>query len=231
VRTAVRAGASVINIPDTVGIATPDQVGARIGALHERIPELADVIVSFHGQDDLGMSTANAIAAVAAGARQVELAVNGIGERAGNTSFEEVVMALRIHGPRMGVHMNVDTHGIWELSQMVRERSGMPIAPNKAIVGENAFRHASGIHQDGMLKAKSTFESIEPEWIGHPRGTEIVLGKLSGRAGFASRLSALGITLDAARFESVFAGFQAVADRERSVSDVQIRELLGQVGA
>jgi 2-isopropylmalate synthase len=160
----------------------------------------------------------------------VELAVNGIGERAGNTSFEEVVMALRIHGERMGVHMNVDTRGIWELSQMVRERSGMPIAPNKAIVGENAFRHASGIHQDGMLKAKSTFESIEPEWIGHPRGTEIVLGKLSGRAGFASRLSALGITLDAARFESVFAEFQAVADHERSVSDVQIRELLGQVG-
>jgi 2-isopropylmalate synthase len=225
VRTAVAAGASVINIPDTVGIALPHQVGARIRSLFERVPELHDVIVSFHGQDDLGMSSANAIAAVQAGARQVELAVNGIGERAGNTSFEEVVMALRVHGPELGVFHNVDTTGIWKLSQLVTERSGIAVPRNKALVGDNAFKHASGVHQDGVLKARATFEAIDPAWIGHPVGTEIVLGKLSGRAGFVARLRALQIGLEGAPLEAAYQRFQRLADETRVVSDEQLSRL------
>lgn len=225
VRTAVHAGATVINIPDTVGIALPEQVGARIRALHERIPELAEVIVSFHGQDDLGLSTANALAAVAAGARQVELAVNGIGERAGNTSFEEVVVALRVHAETLGVSHRVDTRGIWELSQLVAERSGISVARNKALVGDNAFKHASGVHQDGVLKQRSTFEAIDPAWIGHPTGTEIILGKLSGRAGFLARLRDLKLQVTSEQLEKIYPQFQELADRERSVSDEQLRAL------
>lgn len=225
VRTAVHAGATVINIPDTVGIALPEQVGARIRALHERIPELADVIVSFHGQDDLGLSTANALAAVAAGARQVELAVNGIGERAGNTSFEEVVVALRVHAETLGVNHRVDTRGIWELSQLVAKRSGISVARNKALVGDNAFKHASGVHQDGVLKQRSTFEAIDPAWIGHPTGTEIILGKLSGRAGFLARLRDLKLDVTSEQLEKIYPQFQELADRERSVSDEQLRAL------
>jgi 2-isopropylmalate synthase len=226
VATAVRAGATIINIPDTVGIALPDQVASRIRALFERVPELGDVVVSFHGQDDLGMASANAMAAVRAGARQVELAVNGIGERAGNTSFEEVVMALRIHGPAWNVFHEVDTTGIWELSEMVAARSGIAVPKNKALVGANAFKHASGIHQDGVIKERTTFESIDPTWIGHPVGTEIVLGKLSGRAGFASRVRGLGLELDSTALEAAYQRFQAVADVEREVSDERLSALV-----
>jgi len=225
VRAAVLAGAKVINIPDTVGIALPHQVGARIRSLFERVPELHDVVVSFHGQDDLGMATANAMAAVQAGARQVELAVNGIGERAGNTSFEEVVMALRVHGASLGVSHQVDTTGIWKLSRLVAERSGMAVSPNKALVGDNAFKHASGVHQDGVLKSRTTFESIDPAWIGHPVGTEIVLGKLSGRAGFVARLRALEIGLEGSALEACYQRFQRLADGTRVVSDDQLFRL------
>ncbi|MGH7291111.1 MAG: 2-isopropylmalate synthase, partial [Myxococcota bacterium] len=195
VRVAIAAGASPINLPDTVGCARPDQVAAMFRDVHARVPELAGVIASFHGQDDLGMATANSLAAISAGARQVELAVNGLGERAGNTPFEEVVMALRVHGPAMGVETGVDTRGIWAVSQAVAKHSGFALPPNKAIVGGNAFRHASGIHQDGVLKRRETYETIDPAEIGHPVGTQIVLGKLSGRAGFASRVQALEIEL------------------------------------
>jgi hypothetical protein len=137
-------------------------------------------VISFHGQDDLGLATANALAAVAAGARQAEVTVNGIGERAGNTSLEEVVVALRVHGEALGVHTGVDPSGICPLSRLVEQRSGLRVPANKAIVGRNAFRHASGIHQDGVLKARETFEVIDPALVGHERGTEIVLGKLPG---------------------------------------------------
>jgi 2-isopropylmalate synthase len=222
---ALRAGARTINVPDTVGVALPADVSALITRLRGEIPGIEEAVISFHGQDDLGLATANALAAVAAGARQVEVAVNGIGERAGNTSFEEVVTALRVHGARLGVHTDVDLGGVWSLSRLVEERSGIPVPPNKPIVGRNAFRHASGVHQDGILKHRATYEGLDPAWFGHPTGSEIVLGKLSGRAGFASRVAALGFELSAACLARAFARFQALAERTREVGDEELRGL------
>jgi 2-isopropylmalate synthase len=224
-RTALAAGARTLNVPDTVGYARPAQVAERIRALREAVPELAGAVISFHGQDDLGLATANALAAVEAGARQVEVAVNGIGERAGNTSFEEVVMALEVHGDALGVTHGVKTRGIHPLSTLVAARSGIPVAPNKAIVGRNAFRHASGVHQDGVLKHRETYEVIDPASIGHPDGSQIVLGKLSGRVGFAARASALGFRLGGEALERAFRRFQAVADRVPEVDDASLRRI------
>jgi 2-isopropylmalate synthase len=216
---AIDAGATTINLPDTVGYILPHQLGAMIDALYARAPRLRDVVLSFHGQDDLGLSTANAITAVRHGARQVELTINGIGERAGNTSLEEVVMALRIHGQDMGVHTGVRTEGIAELSRVVERRSGLVVPPNKAVVGKNAFRHASGIHQDGVIKHRSTYEVMDPRWIGHAEGSQIVLGKLSGRAGFAARASALGFSMPGTVLARAFERFQAIADRVAVVGE------------
>jgi 2-isopropylmalate synthase len=224
-RAALRAGATTINLPDTVGYALPDGVRGLVAEVRSRVPELAGAVLSFHGQDDLGLATANALAAVAAGARQVEVCVNGIGERAGNTALEEVVMALRVHGPALGVHTGVDPAGICALSRLVEERSRLPVPPNKAIVGRNAFRHASGIHQDGVLKWRESYELLDPRWIGHPVGTQIVLGKLSGRAGFAERAAALGFELRGAALEGAFARFQALADERAEVSDAELRRI------
>jgi 2-isopropylmalate synthase len=189
-----------------------------VGMLEERV-------ISFHGQDDLGLSTANTLAAVEAGARQVELAVNGIGERAGNTALEEVVVALRLHAREIGADTRVDTRGIYALSHLVEERSGLGVAPNKAVVGRNAFRHASGIHQDGVIKERTTYEIIDPADIGHPCGSEIVLGKLSGRHGFAARVRALGIELTPGALERAFERFKAVAEQKREVEDEDLVRL------
>jgi 2-isopropylmalate synthase len=225
VRAALAAGASTLNLPDTVGFILPDGLRALIEGLYARVPELHDAVLSFHGQDDLGLATANAITAVSAGARQLEVTVNGIGERAGNTSLEEVVMALRVHGAGLGVHTGVESRGIFGLSKLVEERSGMAVASNKAIVGRNAFRHASGIHQDGVLKQRETYEVIDPAEIGHPIGTEIVLGKLSGRAGFAARARALGFALEGALLQGAFERFQQLADLKREVGDDDVRRI------
>jgi 2-isopropylmalate synthase len=225
VRAVLGAGASTINLPDTVGFATPDQIGDMFRGLVARVPEVEAAILSFHGQDDLGLATANSLAAVAAGARQVEATVNGIGERAGNTSLEEVVLALRVHGERLGIRSGVATEGIYALSERVAERSGIAVPYNKAIVGRNAFRHASGIHQDGVLKKRETYEVIDPDWIGHPVGSEIVLGKLSGRAGFAARVADLGLVLEEAELERAFLDFQRVASATRELSDADLRAL------
>jgi 2-isopropylmalate synthase len=224
-RTALDAGAATLNVPDTVGCARPDQIEACVGELYRLVPEMADVVVSFHGQDDLGLATANTLAAIRAGARQVEVAVNGIGERAGNTSLEEVVMALRVHGAALGVHSDVDPRGLWALSRLVEERSGLRVAANKAVVGRNAFRHASGLHQDGVLKHRETYELFDPAEIGHPLDTEIVLGKLSGRHGFASRLLGLGIRLDPASLDRAFGRFKALAEHRPEVSDADLRRI------
>ncbi len=229
VRVAVEAGAKTINIPDTVGYALPHQVADLFTYLRGAVPELEGAVLSFHGQNDLGMASANAIAAVTAGARQVELCVNGIGERAGNTSFEEVVMAIAVHGASLGVHTEVETTGIFPLSQLVQERSGIPVTANKAIVGRNAFRHASGIHQDGVLKHRLNFECIDPATIGHPTGTEIVLGKLSGTAGFASKAKALGFDLRGAQLQKAFAAFQVLADKQRDIADDEVRAICAKV--
>jgi 2-isopropylmalate synthase len=225
VRAVLAAGAGTVNLPDTVGFATPDQVAELIRGLRARVPEIEHAVISFHGQDDLGLATANSLAAVAAGARQLEVTVNGIGERAGNTALEEVVLALRVHGARLGVASGIDTRGIFALSQLVAERSSIAVPPNKAIVGRNAFRHASGIHQDGVLKQRETYEVIDPAWIGHPTGSEIVLGKLSGRAGFAARVAALGLALGEAELERAFRRFQRVAVTRREVGDAELRAL------
>jgi 2-isopropylmalate synthase len=225
VRTALRAGATTINVPDTVGYAMPHQVEACFRRLREDVPELAAATLSFHGQDDLGLSTANAIAAIRGGARQVELAVNGIGERAGNTSFEEVVMVLKVHAATLGIHTDVDARGIYALSKLVEERSGIGVPANKAVVGRNAFRHASGIHQDGVLKHRQNFEIIDPAAIGHPVGTEIVLGKLSGRAGFAARVADLGYRASGEPLERAFVRFQALADTRREVGDADVEAI------
>jgi len=225
VRAVLAAGAATINLPDTVGFALPEQVAGMIRALRKAVPEIEAAVISFHGQDDLGLATANSLAAIAAGARQVELTMNAIGERAGNTSLEEVVLALRVHAERLGVSCGVDTTGIYALSQLVAERSGIAVPPNKAIVGRNAFRHASGIHQDGVLEKRETYEVIDPAWIGHPIGSEIVLGKLSGRAGFAARVAALGLALSEAELERAFRRFQRVAAVSREVSDAVLREV------
>jgi 2-isopropylmalate synthase len=223
VRTALAAGATTVNIPDTVGYVLPDRLRDLIVSLRARVPELSEAVVSFHGQDDLGLATANALAAVSAGARQVELAVNGIGERAGNTAFEEVVMAIQVHGGALGVHTGVDARGICAVSALVAERSGIAVPPNKAVVGANAFRHASGIHQDGVLKWRENYEVLDPQAIGHARGTEIVLGKLSGRAGFVARARSLGFCLTDAALEQAFERFQALADRKPVVDDEDMR--------
>jgi 2-isopropylmalate synthase len=225
VRVAFHAGARTINIPDTVGYVLPDRLAALIRELRERLPELEQAVVSFHGQDDLGLATANALAAVAAGARQVELAVNGIGERAGNTAFEEVVMALRVHGASLGVHTDVDASGIAEISRIVEECSGIAVPPNKPVVGANAFRHASGIHQDGVIKWRENYEVIDPATIGHARGSEIVLGKLSGRAGFVARVSALGIDIPPDGLDRAFGRFQEVANGKPVVNDDDLRAI------
>jgi 2-isopropylmalate synthase len=225
VRAALGAGARTINIPDTVGYALPAHVGDLFTYLREAVPELEGAVLSFHGQNDLGMASANAMAAITAGARQVELCVNGIGERAGNTSFEEVVMAIAVHGGSLGIHTEVDTTGIYALSRLVQERSGIPVTANKAIVGRNAFRHASGIHQDGVLKHRENFECIDPAQIGHPVGTEIILGKLSGTAGFAAKARELGFELRGGQLQQAFAAFQALADKQRHIADDEVRAI------
>lgn len=229
VRVALAAGARVINLPDTVGYATPDACAEMFRAVQAAVPELEEAVLSFHGQDDLGMATANALAAIAAGARQVEVAVNGIGERAGNTAFEEVVMALQVHGARLGVHTDVDPGGIVPLSRTVEAASGIAVPPNKAVVGGNAFRHASGIHQDGVLKFRENYEVIDPAAIGHTRGTEIVLGKLSGRAGFVARVRELGIPVPVDGLDPAFERFQELANDQAVVDDADLRKLFAPV--
>jgi len=223
VGTALRAGARTVNLPDTVGFARPDSVQALFAWMREHVPGIEEAVLSFHGQDDLGLATANSLAAVAGGARQVEVAVNGIGERAGNTAFEEVVMALRVHGEALGVRTGVDARAIHALSQLVAERSRIAVPPNKAVVGANAFRHASGIHQDGVLKHRATFECFDPAEIGHPEGTQIVLGKLSGRAGFGARAAQLGLHLEGRALARAFARFQALAASGAPVGDEEVR--------
>jgi 2-isopropylmalate synthase len=225
VREALAAGATTINIPDTVGFVLPHRLEAMIRDLFERVPEVEEAVVSFHGQDDLGLATANAIAAVRAGARQVELAVNGLGERAGNTALEEVVMALRVHAADLGVYTSVDPSGICGISRLIEERSGVAVPLNKAVVGGNAFRHASGIHQDGVIKWRENYEVLDPAVIGHATGSEIVLGKLSGRCGFAERLRLLEIELPGDSFGRAFDAFQIAADGQGEVRDEELRRI------
>ncbi|HEX6837670.1 MAG TPA: 2-isopropylmalate synthase [Polyangia bacterium] len=225
VETAVRAGASTVNIPDTVGYTTPDEFGALIAGIVANVPNLDGVILSVHCHDDLGLATANTLAGLRAGARQAEVTINGIGERAGNCALEEVVMALHTRFWLHKLRTGIDPSQLTRTSRMVSTVTGFPVPPNKSIVGANAFAHESGIHQDGMLKNSQTYEIMEPETVG-AGGTQLVLGKHSGRHAFASRLAELGFVLDEAQLDEAFARFKRVAERRKVVTDAELEALV-----
>lgn len=227
VETAIKAGATTINIPDTVGYTYPRESADLIAMLLERVPGADTITFATHCHNDLGMATANALAAVEAGARQVECTINGLGERAGNTALEEVVMALRVRGDILPYATGIDTTKIMGLSRMVAAVSGFPVQFNKAVVGKNAFAHESGIHQDGMLKNKETFEIMRPEDIGLA-ATNLVMGKHSGRAALRAKLSELGYELGDNQLKDVFVRFKALADRKKEVYDDDLIALMAE---
>jgi 2-isopropylmalate synthase len=224
-RIAIEAGATTLNIPDTVGYTTPDEFGALIAGIRENVQGAKDVILSVHCHDDLGLATANALAGILAGARQAEVTINGIGERAGNSSLEEVVMALVTRAAKFGLATNIDTTQLARVSKLVSSCTGMAVQPNKAIVGANAFAHESGIHQDGMLKHEATYEIMRPETVGATQ-TQLVLGKHSGRAALAVHLAELGYPLEASALDRVFARFKELADRRKHVTDADLEVLV-----
>jgi 2-isopropylmalate synthase len=223
---AVEAGATTINMPDTVGYATPKSYG-EIFAHIAKLPivRAKKVILSAHCHDDLGMAVANSLAAVENGARQVECTINGIGERAGNAALEEIVMALRTRGDHYKVGTNIDTTKLFPASRMVSTLTGLLVQRNKAIVGENAFAHESGIHQDGMLKYRETYEIMDPTTVGISK-TELVLGKHSGRHAFKDRVKLLGYALADEQIEAAFVKFKALADKKKEVFDEDIEALV-----
>ena len=213
-RAAVEAGATTINIPDTVGYATPADFVELMKRIYAEVRgDRSDVTISVHCHDDLGLAVANSLSAISAGARQIEGAINGIGERAGNTSIEEIIMAVKTRQDVFGVEIGADTTQIFDTSRLVSRLTGYPVQFNKAVVGRNAFAHESGIHQHGVLRDRETYEIMSAESIGQ-RGAQIILGKHSGRAGFADALQHLNISLEEDEFNLAFAKFKAMADRK-----------------
>jgi len=226
VAVAIEAGATTLNIPDTVGYLTPDEYGAMIRDLYENVPGIKQCILSTHCHDDLGVAVANSLAGVRNGARQVECTVNGIGERAGNASLEEVVMAIHTRGQFYGVRTQINTREIARTSRLVSSFIGVPVPPNKAIVGANAFAHESGIHQDGVLKHRQTYEIMSAETVGLD-GSELVLGKHSGRHAFRTKLNAMGIELESEEeFQHLFERFKDLCDRKKRVDERDILALV-----
>ncbi len=224
-RAAVEAGATTINVPDTVGYATPAEFTAMMTRVYDEVRGgNEDVIVSTHCHNDLGLAVANSLSAIHAGARQIETAVNGIGERAGNTSTEEVIMAIKTREDVFGVEIGADTTEIYETSRLVSRLTGYPIQFNKAVVGRNAFAHESGIHQHGVLRDRETYEIMDPDAIGHQ--SMIVLGKHSGRAAFSDALARMGITLEDDDHARAFARFKELADRKGEISEEGLRAIV-----
>ena len=221
----IKAGATTLNIPDTVGYTAPAEFGALIRNIIEHTPGIENVTVSVHCHDDLGMATANTLAGLQAGARQAEVTMNGIGERAGNTSLEEVVMALKTRRPMFNLDTNIDTTQITRVSRMVSDYTSIPVQPNKAIVGQNAFAHEAGIHQDGMLKHEATYEIMRPEMVGLKQSS-LVLGKHSGRHALKVRLSELGYELDQEELNNAFDRFKELADKKKSITDPDLMALM-----
>jgi len=221
---AIRAGATTLNIPDTVGYTMPDEFGALIAGIMQNVPGIEKAIVSVHCHNDLGLATANTLAGIKNGARQAEVTINGIGERAGNTALEEVVMALRTREPVFKLNTNIDTTQLTRTSKLVSVRTGMVVQPNKAVVGANAFAHESGIHQDGMLKNEATYEIMRPETVGAGQ-TLLVLGKHSGRHAFAVRLRELGHALEGEGLDAAFARFKLLADKKKRITDADLEAL------
>ncbi|MBC6989768.1 MULTISPECIES: 2-isopropylmalate synthase [Hymenobacter] len=223
---AIKAGATVLNIPDTTGYCLPDEYGAKIKFLRENVRGIENVCLSTHCHNDLGLATANSIAGVQNGARQIECTINGVGERAGNTALEEVVMILRQH-PYLNLRTNINTQLLAETSAMVSQMMGMPVQPNKAIVGSNAFSHSSGIHQDGVIKNRETYEIIDPREVG-VSNSSIVLTARSGRAALAYRLQKIGYDFDKQVLNKAYASFLQLADRQKEVVDSDLHILVEQ---
>ncbi|MEK7872410.1 MAG: 2-isopropylmalate synthase [Chloroflexota bacterium] len=224
----IDAGATTVNIPDTVGYTTPDEFKKLLAGIQKNVKNIDKVIISVHCHNDLGLSTANSLAAVEAGARQVECTVNGIGERAGNASLEEVVMSLHTRKDHFMVFTGVDTTQIWRASRLVSDVTGFAVQPNKAIVGKNAFRHASGIHQDGLLKERTTYEIMDPQSIGLTGKLNLVLGKLSGRHGLVKRLEELGYKLSKEEMDKAFDAFKRLAETKKEVTDMDLEALVAE---
>ena len=222
---AIRAGATTVNVPDTVGYSNPEEFGALIAGVFENVSNIDNAVVSVHCHNDLGMSVANSLSAVENGARQIEGCVNGLGERAGNAALEEVIMALKTRQDHYKVFTGIDSSEIGGTSRLISSIFGFPVQYNKAIVGQNAFRHSSGIHQDGFLKERTTFEIMHPETVGW-RGETLVLGKLSGRAGLRRRLFDLGYNLEDEDLDNVFVAFKDLADQKKEVNDADLEALM-----
>ena len=222
---AVRAGATTINIPDTVGYTLPREYAALMETLFRQVEGLNNVVVSVHCHDDLGLAVANSLAAIEAGARQVECTINGIGERAGNASLEEIVMALKVRGDLTEHHTDINTRALYKASQLLSHLTGTHPQNNKAIVGKNAFAHEAGIHQHGMLKDKMTYEIMTPEMVGAP-GTNLVLGKHSGRAGLKNRYEELGYELESEELDRAYKLFILLADQKKTVLDEDLLVIL-----
>ena len=214
----IKAGATTVNIPDTVGFAIPDEFGRLIQGIAERVPNIHHARISVHCHNDLGLSVPNSLSAIKHGADQVECTVNGIGERAGNASLEEIVMSLKIRRDFYGATTGIDSTQIAKTSRLVSNLTGIVVQPNKAIVGENAFRHESGIHQDGVLKHRATYEIMRPQDVGLGE-SKLVLGKLSGRHAFAKRLATLGFRLSKGEMDRAFARFKDLADKKKEIFD------------
>ncbi|MEM7650527.1 MAG: 2-isopropylmalate synthase [Pseudomonadota bacterium] len=225
VEAAIKAGATTINIPDTVGYSVPEEYGRQIAMLKERVPNIDQAILSTHCHNDLGLAVANSLAGVANGARQVECTVNGIGERAGNAALEEIVMTLRTRSDSMPYSCEVDTTKITKISRTLSTITGFAVQPNKAIVGANAFAHASGIHQDGMLKHAQTYEIMTPESVGLTE-SKLVMAKHSGRAAFKNKLDELGFELGENAFQDAFARFKNLADKKKEIFEDDLIALI-----
>jgi 2-isopropylmalate synthase len=225
-RAVVAAGATTVNIPDTVGYGIPEEYGALIGQVARALGQSA--IVSVHCHNDLGLAVANSLSAIQNGARQVECTVNGIGERAGNCSLEEIVMVLKTRADKLPFTTGINAEQLFPASQLLTEIIGVGVQPNKAIVGANAFAHEAGIHQDGFLKERTTYEIIEPKSVGVPE-SRLVLGKHSGRHALGARCKDLGLTLDKAQLDEVYTRFTALADRQKGITDEEIRAMAGEV--
>jgi 2-isopropylmalate synthase len=223
----INAGAITVNIPDTVGYAIPDEFGQLIKSITENVSNIDKAVISVHCHDDLGLSVANSLEAVRLGARQVECTINGIGERAGNASLEEIVMAIKTRSDFFHLSTNVDSRQIYKTSRRVSELTGFAVQPNKAIVGANAFSHQSGIHQDGILKMPKTYEIMDPRTVGIP-ASSLVMGKLSGRHAFKERLAELGYTLGEDDFHRAFTAFKELADKKKEVTDRDIESLVAE---
>jgi 2-isopropylmalate synthase len=221
---AIKGGATVLNIPDTTGYCLPEEYGAKIKYLYENVKGIEKAILSCHCHNDLGLATANSIAGVINGARQIECTINGIGERAGNTALEEVVMILKQH-PTLNLDTNINTSMLFGLSQLVSEHMGISTQPNKAIVGANAFAHSSGIHQDGVIKNRETYEIIDPKDVGVTESA-IILTARSGRAALAYRAKNIGYELTKLQLDDIYATFLEYADKKKEVEDNDVREII-----